>query len=62
MEDSMATALHSALEHLELPDTYIRMFIYFSSTFITISSDILEKKLADLDSPRLHGIKDFFNE
>ena len=53
-EDAISTALHSALEHLELPGMYVRMlFVDYSSAFNTISPDILVEKLANLDFPPL---------
>ncbi len=51
-EDAIATALHTALNHLELPGNYVRMlFVDYSSAFNTIIPDILVEKLANLDFP-----------
>ncbi|KAI3351254.1 hypothetical protein L3Q82_005806 [Scortum barcoo] len=36
-EDAVSIALHTALTHLQLPNTYVRMlFVDFSSTFNTV--------------------------
>ncbi|KAL0150730.1 hypothetical protein M9458_053953, partial [Cirrhinus mrigala] len=48
-DDSISTALHSALTHLDKKDSYIRMlFIDFSSAFNTIISQQLTQKLVQL--------------
>ncbi|KAF7662859.1 hypothetical protein LDENG_00225120 [Lucifuga dentata] len=64
-EDAIATALHTALSHLEHAGSYVRMlFIDYSSAFNTIIPDILVDKLTDLDSPPPHcaWIKDFLTD
>ncbi len=44
--DANATALHTALSHLEVPGNYVRMlFVDYSSTYNTITPDILVEKL-----------------
>ncbi len=61
-EDAIATALHTALLHLEHPGSYVRMlFIDYSSAFNTVLPDRLVAKLLDLGfSPSIcHWIKDF---
>ncbi|KAK0149886.1 RNA-directed DNA polymerase from mobile element jockey [Merluccius polli] len=41
-EDAVAAVLHTALSHLELPGTYVRLlFVNYSSAFNTIVPDIL---------------------
>lgn len=45
-QDTISTLLHSALTHLENPNTYARMlFFYFSSDFNTVSPSKLVLKL-----------------
>ncbi|KAF7661471.1 hypothetical protein LDENG_00260640, partial [Lucifuga dentata] len=61
-EDAIATALHTALCHLEQQGSYVRMlFVDYSSAFNTIIPDILVVKLLDLGLPSLtcSWIKDF---
>ena len=61
-EDAIAIALHSALNHLEVRGSYVRMlFIDFSSAFNTIIPDILIPKLTNLGLPpsTCSWIKDF---
>lgn len=61
-EDAIAIATHTALTHLELPDSYMRMlFIGFSSAFNTIIADILIHELLDLglSSSICDWVKDF---
>src|SRR4029434_6652115 len=49
-EDAVALLLHTALEHLELKNTYIRiLFIDYSSAFRTILPGKLISKLQDLN-------------
>ena len=63
-EDAIDVALHTALSHLELRGTYIRMlFIDYSSAFNTIIPDILVSKLTALGlSPSIcTWIKDFLS-
>ena len=49
-EDAVALLLHTALEHLELKNTYIRiLFIDYSSAFNTILPGKLISKLQDLN-------------
>ncbi|MCP4487325.1 MAG: DUF1891 domain-containing protein [Gammaproteobacteria bacterium] len=51
-EDAIATALHTALSHLERQGSYVRMlFIDYSSAFNTIIPDILIPKLRHLGLP-----------
>ncbi len=54
-EDAIASALHSALTHLDRTNTYVRMlFIDFSSAFNTVIPSKLISKLIDLGiSPSL---------
>ncbi|KAI3355901.1 hypothetical protein L3Q82_004450 [Scortum barcoo] len=58
-------ALHTALTHLQLPKTYVRMlFVDFSSAFNTVIPEKLILKLHNLGSPGLpsslcHWIRDF---
>ena len=48
-EDAISTAIHTALTHLELPNTYVRLlFIDFSSAFNTIIPSKLVTKLHHL--------------
>lgn len=49
-EDAIATAPHSALNHLEHSGIYVRMlFVDYSSVFNTIIPDRPIRKLSDLD-------------
>ncbi|KAI3357346.1 hypothetical protein L3Q82_015779 [Scortum barcoo] len=42
-EDAVSIALHTALTHLQLPNTYVRMlFVDFSSAFNTVIPDNLQ--------------------
>ncbi|KAI3357177.1 hypothetical protein L3Q82_015638, partial [Scortum barcoo] len=55
-------ALHTALTHLQLPNTYVRMlFVDFSSAFNTVIPDKLILKLHNLGLPSslCHWIRDF---
>ncbi|KAI3354422.1 hypothetical protein L3Q82_018945 [Scortum barcoo] len=55
-------ALHTALTHLQLPNTYVRMlFMDFSSAFNTVIPDKLILKLHNLGLPSslCHWIRDF---
>ncbi|KAK3551793.1 hypothetical protein QTP70_026223 [Hemibagrus guttatus] len=48
-EDAISTAFYSALTHLDIPNTYVRMlFIDFSSAFNTVSPSKLTLKLKQL--------------
>ncbi|KAI3367131.1 hypothetical protein L3Q82_008186 [Scortum barcoo] len=48
-EDAVSIALHTALTHLQLPNTYVRMlFVDFSSAFNTVIPDKLVLKLHNL--------------
>ncbi|KAI3369651.1 hypothetical protein L3Q82_025362, partial [Scortum barcoo] len=48
-EDAVSIALHTALTHLQLPNTYVRMlFVDFSSAFNTVIPDKLILKLHNL--------------
>jgi len=48
-DDSVSIALHTALTHLEQPNSYVRMlFIDFSSTFNTVRPHKLVCKLSNL--------------
>lgn len=63
-EDAIATALHTALTHLEHQGSYVRMlFIDFSSAFNTIIPSRLVTKLMDLglSQPICLWIKDFLS-
>lgn len=49
VDDAVSLVLHSALQHLEGRDTYVRMlFVDYSSAFNTIRPSILIPKLLDL--------------
>ncbi|KAI3371624.1 hypothetical protein L3Q82_024192, partial [Scortum barcoo] len=51
-EDAVSIALHTALTHLQLPNTYVRMlFVDFSSAFNTVIPDKLVLKLHNLGLP-----------
>ena len=56
-DDVIATALHSALAHLDKRNTYVRMlFVYYSSAFNTMVPSRLDRKLRDLSiDPSLSG-------
>ncbi|KAI3372221.1 hypothetical protein L3Q82_022659 [Scortum barcoo] len=59
---SLSIALHTALTHLQLPNTYVRMlFVDFSSAFNTVIPDKLILKLHNLGLPSslCHWIRDF---
>ncbi|KAI3353906.1 hypothetical protein L3Q82_004867 [Scortum barcoo] len=61
-EDAVSIALHTALTHLQLPNTYVRMlFVDFSSAFNTVIPDKLILKLHNLGLPSslCHWIRDF---
>ncbi|KAI3352931.1 hypothetical protein L3Q82_019494 [Scortum barcoo] len=61
-DDAVCIALHTALTHLQLPNTYMRMlFVDFSSAFNTVILDKLVLKLHNLGLPSLlcHWIRDF---
>ncbi|KAI3375436.1 hypothetical protein L3Q82_021921 [Scortum barcoo] len=61
-EDAVSIALHTALTHLQLPNTYMRMlFVDFSSAFNTVIPDKLILKLHNLGLPSslCHWIRDF---
>ncbi|CAI5682340.1 unnamed protein product [Oreochromis niloticus] len=61
-EDTIATALHAVLSHLEQRQSYVPMlFVDYSSAFNTIIPDILINKLVTLGLPPLTcaWIKDF---
>ncbi|KAI3352195.1 hypothetical protein L3Q82_005164 [Scortum barcoo] len=61
-EDAFSIALHTALTHLQLPKTYVRMlFVDFSSAFNTVIPDKLILKLHNLGLPSslCHWIRDF---
>lgn len=48
-KDAIATALHTALTHLDVKGTYVRLlFIDYSSAFNTINPNQLVNKLLDL--------------
>ena len=48
-EDAVPLALHTALTHLQHPNTYVRMlFVDFSSAFNTVLPDTLALKLHNL--------------
>ncbi|KAI3353475.1 hypothetical protein L3Q82_020003, partial [Scortum barcoo] len=50
-EDAVSIALHTALTHLQLPNTYVRMlFVDFSSAFNTVIPDKLVLKRATTES------------
>lgn len=50
ISDAIYTLMHFVLKHLENPAAYARLFfIDFSSTFNSIQSHILLKKLVELD-------------
>ncbi|KAI3376992.1 hypothetical protein L3Q82_000027 [Scortum barcoo] len=54
-EDAVSIALHTALTHLQLPNTYIRMlFVDFSSAFNTVILDKLILKLHNLGLPSVN--------
>ena len=64
-EDAIAIALHSALNHLEQQQSYVRMlFVDYSSAFNTIIPDRLTTKLDTLGLPPLTcaWIKDFLTD
>ena len=51
-EDAIATALHTALNHLEQPGSYVRvLFIDFSSAFNTTFPNIMVDKLTVIALP-----------
>lgn len=57
---AIATALHAALSHHEIPGSYVRiLFIDFSSAFNTIISGNLVRKLCNLNTSTCTRIKDF---
>ncbi|KAK0135194.1 RNA-directed DNA polymerase from mobile element jockey [Merluccius polli] len=61
-EDAVSIGLHSALTHLERPNSYVRMlFADFSSAFNTVIPDKLVLKLHKLGLPAslCHWIRDF---
>ncbi len=61
-DDAVSIALHTALTHLEQPDSYVRMlFIDFSSAFNTVIPHKLVCKLSDLgiDAALCAWIMDF---
>ncbi|KAI3363482.1 hypothetical protein L3Q82_012093 [Scortum barcoo] len=62
-EDAVSIALHTALTHLQLPNTYVRMlFVDFSSAFNTVIPDKLILKLHNpgtCSSSLCHWIRDF---
>ncbi|KAI3360591.1 hypothetical protein L3Q82_002453 [Scortum barcoo] len=61
-EDAVSITLHTALTHLQLPNTYVRMlFVDFSSAFNTVIPDKLILKLHNLGLPSslCHWIRDF---
>ncbi len=65
MEDAIATALHSALCHLDQRGSYARLlFVDFSSAFNTILPDRLVNKLLDLGISHsiCLWIKDFLSD
>ena len=52
VDDTVALALHSAVEHLDTPNTYVRMlFLDYSSAFNTVLPTKLVAKLAGLGLP-----------
>ncbi|KAK0145613.1 putative RNA-directed DNA polymerase from transposon BS [Merluccius polli] len=52
VNDTVALALHSAVEHLDTPNTYVRMlFLDYSSAFNTVLPTKLVAKLAGLRLP-----------
>jgi hypothetical protein len=64
-EDTIATALHTTLQHVEHQGSYARLlFIDFSSAFNTIIPNRLLTKLMDLglSQPICYWIKDFLTE
>lgn len=64
-DDAISLALHTALTHLENPNTYVRMlFVDFSSAFNTINSSKLVNKLLllGLDSHLCKWIKNFLTD
>ena len=61
-EDAVSTTLHTALTHLQQPNTYARMlFVDFSSAFNTVIPDKLVLKLHAVGLPvsLCHWIRDF---
>ncbi|XP_014842662.1 PREDICTED: uncharacterized protein LOC106917881 [Poecilia mexicana] len=61
-EDAVSITLHTALTHLQHPNTYVRMlFVDFSSAFNTVIPDKLVLKLLEVGLPAslCHWIRDF---
>lgn len=61
-EDAVSITLHTALSHLQQPNTYVRMlFVDFSSAFNTVIPDKLALKLHAVGLPAslCHWIRDF---
>ncbi|KAI3377652.1 hypothetical protein L3Q82_008812, partial [Scortum barcoo] len=64
-EDAVSIALHTALTHLQLPNTYVRMlFVDFISAFNTVIPDKLILKLHNLGLPSslCHWFRDFLSQ